>query len=1615
MHYTSAFSQLLSILCLLPICFSPAGAIDQPLPGEVEGDIEIISFSPATDSDSKPSLTVKDESESGLSLEFSLPSLGFQALDIDGQIYHAIEIENGAFRGTEGEPMLPTFSRFLQIPDEAGISYEITVEETTELTGYTPLPMQPGDDSAFIISEEAYTRTSFTDAPIVEIGAPAIARDLRLVPITISPVRYNPSLGKLEVTSKITVRVSYDGVDLRNATAPDHQTIPKSFDNLYRNTVVNYCGPRDNQSVGLGTYVIICPDDFLVLQKLEPLVEWRTRKGYDVHVATTSETGNSTTSIKNWIQAAYDNWDNPPEFITLIGDTESFPSLPCWTENYTGYHGETDHFYVMLSGDDILPDAHIGRISVSTVDELELYVHKIVSYETTPDMSSTSWFRRACVTGDPGASGYTTIQLMQWLKTRCLEHQYSSVDTIFTSPFVSQMVSSLNQGDTVFCYRGYLGMSGFGTGHITNLQNGAKMPFAVILTCDSGSFAHGYARSEAFMRAGAPPNLPTGGIASVGTATTGTHTRYNNCVTYGIWQSIFGDDMPYFGHSLTRGKYELYLNYSQHDSGAVNTFSSWNNLMGDPAGEMWTSVPVQITATCPVQIALGSNMITVDANTGYFDCADAYVCLWKEGEIHTGAYTDRYGLVDIPLDPFTEGEIKLTITKHNHLPFTATITVAQEDCFVGYSAHQIDGDAAANPNESIALQVEVENYGTKSASSVSGSITTTDPYITITDSSEEFGTIPGGATAWSAGDFNLQLAPETPNGHLVQLDLVNHSGDTDWFSLIQFPVLAGEFVFHELIIQAADNQLDPGESVHMSVKIHNQGAVAGTSVTGTLSTTSSWVQVTDAIGTFGTINPGETYENIFNLFGVSALAECYPGHLADMQLILEFSGGVIDTVLFLLPVGSAASSDPTGPDAYGYYAFDNTDAGYDEAPGFWWVEIAPNYGGAGTSVGLTDFGTAQDDSRIVDLPFPFTYYGESFTKATICSNGWIAMGETYLTNYRNWQIPCVGAPPNIIAPMWDNFYQEGDSQVYHYYNPVSHTYIIEWSRLRNNYGNNAISTFQVLLYDPAYYPTDTGDGIILFQYQTYNNTDQLQHYSTTGIQNATNTTGLLYNYWNSGNAGAAPIGTGTAVKFLPVATFDSGTLSGHVVNASNGNADLPDALIRLLETGQTFTSDENGEFSSLVMTGTYTVEVSHPGFDLVTIEDVEINTDQTTSLTIPLTDILAPIFSNTTVYPNTDNPNGPYDIYSNVTEYSSFQELSLYYNNDGGWLSTPMVSQGEDLYLASIPGSASVIVQYYLYGHDTGGNESFDPSAGQSDPYSFWVLTPLLKENMEDGALNWNHEVGSAGYSDQWHLSTARNHTPIGIYAWKFGDVSGGNYADMTDGVLITPAVELDCDATLTFWHWLSAEASGANPGFAYDGGFLEISVDGGEWTQIFPELDYTHQIMVGSGPGPYPADTPVYSGDIDWTEASFRLEGYRGEVRIRFRFGSDGGVNSEGWYIDDVKIIPDTPDLSETPEQETLPVSVILYQNHPNPFRLTSRITQIRFELPEPARVGLNIFDTSGRLVRKLHGGLIGAGRHAVDWDGRDWSDQPVGSGVYFYVLKTDNTSQSKQMLILR
>ena len=102
------------------------------------------------------------------------------------------------------------------------------------------------------------------------------------------------------------------------------------------------------------------------------------------------------------------------------------------------------------------------------------------------------------------------------------------------------------------------------------------------------------------------------------------------------------------------------------------------------------------------------------------------------------------------------------------------------------------------------------------------------------------------------------------------------------------------------------------------------------------------------------------------------------------------------------------------------------------------------------------------------------------------------------------------------------------------------------------------------------------------------------------------------------------------------------------------------------------------------------------------------------------------------------------------------------------------------------------------------------------------------------------------------------------------------------------------------------------------------------------------------------------------------------------------------------------------TSEKDLLdyPMITELLGNHPNPFNPE---TVINYNLAEPTHVAIEIYNIRGQRVRNLLNTYMDRGFHSVIWNGTDDNNRSVGSGMYFYVMRTEDFSQVRRMVLLK
>lgn len=200
-------------------------------------------------------------------------------------------------------------------------------------------------------------------------------------------------------------------------------------------------------------------------------------------------------------------------------------------------------------------------------------------------------------------------------------------------------------------------------------------------------------------------------------------------------------------------------------------------------------------------------------------------------------------------------------------------------------------------------------------------------------------------------------------------------------------------------------------------------------------------------------------------------------------------------------------------------------------------------------------------------------------------------------------------------------------------------------------------------------------------------------------------------------------------------------------------------------------------------------------------------------------------------------------------------------------------------------------------------NATSQGDSNESDDAQVSTQVPFLAgwfDGFEGGLNGWRIEVLTQSSPSD---TTWESGDPLGFgpgIAYNGTYCSGTNlhsdYYPDADIVLVTPYVELGAGAMiLSFYNWYEMETSGD------DGGFIEISENGGAWNQIWPMGGYP---WPGGFMGGYTTDG--YSGTATvWEKEKFDLSAYSGQVvQARFHFAASNWWGWQwGWYVDDVYI----------------------------------------------------------------------------------------------------------------
>jgi hypothetical protein len=1602
---------------------------------------------------------------------------------------------------TTGGPSVPQVSRFYRIPNTGGADLVINEADYEVVDNVNAFPVQPEEAgfNALVRNEAVYSKDGWYPENVAVMSDPMIMRDFRVVTVTLYPVQVNPVTHQARIYRNLSVDVvanNHPGVnELLNPRRPS-----SAWASIYRNLIPNLDDMAlDDVTTDPGSYLILTSNNAQVRPWADTLAEWKTRRGFKVTVDSRG-TWSAQDAITR-IRTAYTQFDPPLEFVTLMGD-------PGW--NGVGIPsdgGNYDHSFALGNTQDELEDIGVGRLSCGTGNALGQAIAKIMAYEREPHMQNaqqqpdTMWFRKSYLLAGIGNSCAGNYLVMRWAKDQFLHNTgvdsstIATHDGVMTGQQVTALQTAVNNGIGYMLWRGSWQFQMPNT-IADGTSPAGRFPICMCVTCNAGDFTgSGNADSPAedwLSPTGSTYTNPKGGVAGMGTSSAGTMNGANVVLAAGLIYNMADVQVPNLGTAVNGAKAQLYLSFGPshsdpHGGNVAQNFSRLFNLFGDPGLEMWTDVPKVMDVTHPAVLNVGDRAVSVSVVNHATGAAldEALVVLWKRGADSTWVkgLTDGQGRITLPVAVGTAGNMYLTVTKRGYKPYLFTIPCGQVDampmnCSVvldddNSGGTQGNGDHLMNPGETIDLPVYIKNFGsTLTVTGISATLTSSDPRVTVTSATAGYTDLAPGDSVLGSTPYRIVVGPGVQNHDLILLSLAIASSAGQTVGAVSLECHAGEMRSVRSRLSAT---LDPGATANLTAVVRNVSTVPLTGVTGHITPLSPFVHADDAEAVFGDIAAGALDSNTTDVFTLTANTMAFRGLQVPVQLILSTATGFADTVQFTISVGSAATTDPTGPDAYGYYAYDNTDVNYEMHPTYSYVNIS---GTGGTNLNLSDPGDKTDWQAMYStarrLPFGFKFYGQVYDTITVCSNGWCAFGnQSYIDMFRNYPIPSMGAPSAMIAPYWDDLKTSGTGQgVWVMDDAANHRYIIQW---KAGVGNNNYGTaldFEVVLYDTTFTPTMDGNGQILMQYNVASGTNVPNQQNdeaegcTIGIQAPNNTVGLGYAHRIDVIPGSATIATGRAIMFTTEARHMFGAIQGTVLNAADN---LPMAGARVSVNGYSYhtTTDASGHYLIPdVLVGTYALNATFHRFNADSVSNIVVALDDTASADFSLhhpvmelseTSLWDSVGSDQGSVPLTisNSGNGPLDYETSIflhgdpspNPWDSIGNVSVTQITGDGMPWGCEFFHGE--WWVSGPGTAG---QPTLYRFDTEGNAHGSVPQPATTMLGWFDLATdgQYLYGSDNHSITGIDTAGVVQVTIPSPLNPCRAiaYDPAMDYFW-IADYTSDIYA-----IDRTGAVQIQLPDTAGYN--ISGLAWNANDPNGYK--LYIFSRDGANQTRItkmVPTAPYAQQTVVdlpalagdrAAGctiTNQWNSTTQVFAGIVrggeggriaihemtfnsSWMHvlpSSAAIPG-PGSQNLTVTFNPDSlhdavyhvDLHVSSVIYDSTVIIPVTLVVRRTLAaghvSHEIPAEYALHQNYPNPFNPT---TQIAFDLPKAEHVRLAVYNSLGQKVATLLDETRAAGSYAVNWDGRTGTGGEVSTGVYFYQIKAGSYTSVKKMLLMR
>lgn len=878
-------------------------------------------------------VTIPEVSNTSIKLRASISGIGFSEVNTREGLFTQLNIKESGLRNAEGEPALPVFRRLIEVPLGATYSIRTRYSHVTEIdlsehgVRFPVFPAQPPlsksddpDKVPFIINKALYNTDRYIEDELVAVTNIGLMRALNLARVDISPVQYNPVSGMLKIYDELEIEIIFENADVQGTEELKLSKASPYFISTYK-MAGNYRSPGPDEALitsAPATYVIV--SDPMFQSALQPFIQWKVKKGFNVIQAYTSNpaVGTTTTSIKSYLQNLYNTPPAgyaAPSFVLFVGDVAQ---IPAWAGS-AGSH-VTDLRYCEYTGDN-LPEVFYGRFSATSLAQLQPQIDKTLEYEQylMPDPSFLG--EAVMVAGADGShQTWSNGQINYGTETyfnaahNILSHTYLQPEPSGGN-YSQNIRNNVSDGVAYGNYTAHCSSSGwadpsFVISDIPALTNQGKYGLLVGNCCLSAKFDV-TCFAEEILRAedkGAVGYI--GGSNSTywdedfwwgcGFKTVALHPVYDANHT-GAYDGTFHDyGEPTEDWFVTQGQMVVCGNYAVEESNSTIKTYYWEiyHLMGDPSLMIYYSVPPPLSATYLNTLMIGMSSLTVTTE------AYATVALSYNGVLLDAKVTGLPGSVTLNFTPLSApGNLDIVITKQNRQPHTGTIQVIPvEGPYIVYTGNTINdpppsgnNNGAMDYGETNLLSVGLKNVGVETAGNVVATLSSGSSFISITDNSAVYGNIAPDQTVTVTDGFSFNVANNIADQQEVSFTVSATDGTVNWNSNFSITAHAPLLTIGAMTVTDNgpgcnnDGILDPGETADLVIVCSNNGHSSISNVNGQLEIAggaSPYLTLNSTSCNLGYLSTGGTASAVFNVTAGVSVPVGTP-----VDLLFTLSGG----------------------------------------------------------------------------------------------------------------------------------------------------------------------------------------------------------------------------------------------------------------------------------------------------------------------------------------------------------------------------------------------------------------------------------------------------------------------------------------------------------------------------------------------------------------------------------------------------------------------------------------------------------------------------------------------------------------------------------------------------